>query len=1427
MASTYYAATEEMTNTLRVIRLLMEPCTDQLSDLLRSYVSPASFPTLIKREIWRLSRLTKSQRELVLPNSGVYSGNYDDMDISLLYILLRNLCGIQAHNKGWGNSPDSADRSLSANIERLRLARNNCAHYKNGMSNAEFNQVWSEIRAAVVDLDKAPGIGNKYQEAVDFVRNDTMDPLRDKHYIDKLINQMKELESIMEKVDSLERKTEENNEQVKQKIQKLESSQQRINERNIPLNIQEQHKTLQESWLNGDKPFHEIHSFPDILDKVQLQNITTIIGGPGSGKTTTARHLALRLQNDCEFEIVPVDDITEIKQYGHPKCKLVFILDDVIGVFGVEFEKLTNLERYRESILNALGERSKVLFTCRKAVYNEAAKLKSFVLDKSYLVDLEDSDNQLNAEDRKHILNNHCKPNAISLKPDELPNVSSTVGCMMFPLLCKLFCSKSEYQALGKEFFENPYVCIRKEMDYLQGHKKIQYASLIMCMFCQNAITEIMMTKEDPRFMEIKQKVFQNCRVSGWNSEIKDSLDHMINTFTIRTDKRYSLIHDSVYEVLAFHYGNQHQNDMLEYMSSSFVAKKFSISDTSDDPLDLHIRIHEEHYSVFAKRLVRDLKDLELYDVFMNKNLKNKFICSAFIDELNKMSYPDINYYFFEKKENLSDILAKTNKMRLSEESKTDFVEWIRHSLLVGDPLVLDYRQEKSNFRAINWVVSYGHITLLQFLFDQVTKHKESIRRVLDWEVEEGSESSYLDNLTKQVRLLGLGCYSGDVEVVKLLLKHCDVECINVSYTTYLTYDTPLVTASHLGHTYIVDLLIKSGADCNKTDEDGTTPLWYASGAGHVNIVDLLIKSGADCNKIGKYGTTPLCKASGAGHVDIVDLLIKNGADCNKSDEDSPTPLWYASGAGHVDIVDLLIKSGADCNKIGEDGTTPLWYATGAGHVDIVDLLIKSGADCNKSDEYGPTQLCKASRAGHVDIVNLLIKSGADCNKIGNDDTTPLCEASGAGHVDIVDMLIKSGADCNKIGQYGTTPLCEASCAGHVDIVDLLIKNGADCNHICEDGTTPLCEASCAGHVDIVDLLIKSGADCNKIGKDGTTPLCEASCAGHVDIVDLLIKSGADCNKIGEDGTTPLCEASCAGYVDIVDLLIKSGADCNKSGEYGTTPLCEASGAGDLDIVDLLIISGADCNKIGQYGTTPLCKASGAGHVNIVDLLIKSGADCNKSGEYGTTPLCKASGAGHVDIVDLLIKSGADCNKIGQYGTTPLCEASCAGDVDIVDLLIKSGADCNEICEDEKHRYHGFVNLKEHYQNKQGYIRKDLKELEKLIYPKYQKVATDISVHRADGSQHWQQLRSAVHKQGEVLHQAVDDIIQTRQEGIRDQASRYTTAVDKLEDVIRAAIEEIKHTIQELKNLLETDDVSLVSGYKCQPSIYCGSFIPH
>ena len=504
-----------------------------------------------------------------------------------------------------------------------------------------------------------------------------------------------------------------------------------------------------ETWQKEDAPFHEIHSFPNILHKVQLQQIATIIGSPGSGKTTTARHLALRLQIDYEFEIVPVDDIAEIKQYGHPKCKQLFILDDVIGVWGFKQKDLAKLDKFSESIFNVLSKQSKVLFTCRKAVYNEAnilftfkkekynkfADLKSFAFAEDYVVDLEDIEIRMIDQDRKQILKNHCIQNGLSLTPDELEelsNVSSTVGILMYPLLCKLFCSDAEYRASGREFFEKPYACILNQMDCLKGHKQIQYASLVLCMFCPNKVTKDSFKNQESRLMEIKSIVFENCRATNVsNTKIIDALNSMINTFTTRTSEGYSLIHDTVYEVLAFHYGNEHQEDMLLYMSSSFVAHKFKVNKTSEDFVNLNIKLDRKHYPAFAERLVRDLKCLELHDVFKNEALKEPCICNAFIDELKKISYLEIKKLFFIRQEDTSKIFSRRDKEIESLRSESQyfyeyFYEFQRQKLLIGET------SGEHNIRVISWVITYGHYQLIKFLFDLVSEQKESIRRVMD-----------------------------------------------------------------------------------------------------------------------------------------------------------------------------------------------------------------------------------------------------------------------------------------------------------------------------------------------------------------------------------------------------------------------------------------------------------------------------------------------------------------------------------------------------------------------------------------------------------------------------------------------------------------------------------------------------------------------
>ena len=74
--------------------------------------------------------------------------------------------------------------------------------------------------------------------------------------------------------------------------------------------------------------------------------------------------------------------------------------------------------------------------------------------------------------------------------------------------------------------------------------------------------------------------------------------------------------------------------------------------------------------------------------------------------------------------------------------------------------------------------------------------------------------------------------------------------------------DTQLCVASLNGHTEIVNVLIREGADVNKAHKDGCTPLYVASENGHTEIVNVLIKEGADVNKAHNDGWTPLYVAS-------------------------------------------------------------------------------------------------------------------------------------------------------------------------------------------------------------------------------------------------------------------------------------------------------------------------------------------------------------------------------------------------------------------------------------------------------------------------------------------------------------------------------------------------------------------------------------
>ena len=91
--------------------------------------------------------------------------------------------------------------------------------------------------------------------------------------------------------------------------------------------------------------------------------------------------------------------------------------------------------------------------------------------------------------------------------------------------------------------------------------------------------------------------------------------------------------------------------------------------------------------------------------------------------------------------------------------------------------------------------------------------------------------------------------------------------------------------------------------------DDLNSKLFKAIKEGNETTTKLLLDSGADINKADNDGWTPLYIAAQNGYVEIVKLLLDSGADKDKADEDGRTPLFTAAGKGHDACVKLLLDA--------------------------------------------------------------------------------------------------------------------------------------------------------------------------------------------------------------------------------------------------------------------------------------------------------------------------------------------------------------------------------------------------------------------------------------------------------------------------------------------------------------------------------------
>jgi hypothetical protein len=100
----------------------------------------------------RYKVINPSQWKLLYPSSGTPDSK--NFDVTLLTVLLRNICGLSRPASGWDALPPDSDTSVAANIARIKFYRNQVhAHITTTeIADNEFEDLWLEISKALIGL---------------------------------------------------------------------------------------------------------------------------------------------------------------------------------------------------------------------------------------------------------------------------------------------------------------------------------------------------------------------------------------------------------------------------------------------------------------------------------------------------------------------------------------------------------------------------------------------------------------------------------------------------------------------------------------------------------------------------------------------------------------------------------------------------------------------------------------------------------------------------------------------------------------------------------------------------------------------------------------------------------------------------------------------------------------------------------------------------------------------------------------------------------------------------------------------------------------------------------------------------------------------------------------------------------------------------
>ena len=270
----------DQANGTRLSRLLVDKGTQALRKtlqlhlkLLHSTLAAALYKHKAKLQKLRYKVINPPQWALLYPTSGL--PDLQNFDVTLLTVLLRNICGLTSPATGWETLPPDSDTSISANIARIKCYRNTVYGHvaTTEIADKEFEDLWLKISSALIAL----GIP-RYE--LDDLKEAPLSPEED-----ACIEQLKEWREREIELNNAVEKLNDRVDEIEVKVAKFESENVSDVDKLGKCDFTAIIKQQSNKFLPGTRQwiFEELNSW--FSDKHSVSTVMIVTADPGFGKS--------------------------------------------------------------------------------------------------------------------------------------------------------------------------------------------------------------------------------------------------------------------------------------------------------------------------------------------------------------------------------------------------------------------------------------------------------------------------------------------------------------------------------------------------------------------------------------------------------------------------------------------------------------------------------------------------------------------------------------------------------------------------------------------------------------------------------------------------------------------------------------------------------------------------------------------------------------------------------------------------------------------------------------------------------------------------------------------------------------------------------------------------------------------------------------